>query len=138
MVKRSSKIRWEVIAGAIVLLTLAMFLVPRLDDMVMGKDTNTILIRASIKEAGGFDKRSIEVKAGEKITFDIYSMDMTHSFIINDERLESNVNTGPIHTGEHKTVEVVFDEPGEYIFRCGVYCSDLHGAMTGKITVLEK
>ena len=132
MAKKSEKIGWEVFAGAIVFLTLIMFLLPAFAEMLVVDDENIIRIRASIGEDQGFNKDSIQVKAGETITFEILSMDMTHSFVID----EFDVDSGPISSGKQKVLKVVFDEPGEYTFYCGVFCSAEHGAMRGTITVV--
>jgi heme/copper-type cytochrome/quinol oxidase subunit 2 len=123
----------EVVALFIMLVAIAIpIALLYLDDVFMPeKNTNTIVIRAYMPEAGGFQPDIIRVKKGERVRLVVESMDVTHGFRAG----WLGIDLGIIDAGEKKTVEFVADREGIYIFRCTIVCSPYHFFMRGIIIV---
>ncbi|MFW6134853.1 MAG: cupredoxin domain-containing protein [Elusimicrobiota bacterium] len=81
----------------------------------------------------GFDPEKIYVMEDEKVKIIAKSKDVTHGFGIS----ELNINQ-EIPPNEEKVIEFTPEEPGEYQFRCTVYCGSGHSRMKGKLIVKEK
>jgi cytochrome c oxidase subunit 2 len=129
---------WEIVALFILIGSIAVpVAIPYLDDKLMlekadekaGK--NTIVIRAYIKEAGGFQPSVIKVKKGEKVRIVVEGMDVVHGFAIKG----LGIDLGAIDVGEKKVVEFVADKEGVYVFKCTIMCSPQHNFMKGIIIV---
>jgi cytochrome c oxidase subunit 2 len=125
---------WEIVALFITLfaITIPMAL-PYLDDAFMPekKDPNTIVIRAYVIEAGGFQPNIIRVNKGEKVRLVVESMDVVHGFRIGG----LGIDLGIIDAGKMRVVEFIAEREGIYVFRCTVRCSPFHFFMRGVIIV---
>jgi len=125
---------WEIVALFILIGSITVPVVlPYLDDRLMPEkaEENTIVIRAYIKEAGGFQPDVIKVKKGEKVRIVVESMDVVHGFAIKG----LGIDLGAIEVGEKKVVEFVADKEGVYVFKCTIMCSPQHNFMKGIIIV---
>ena len=82
-----------------------------------------LVLHARAPERGNWYPREIHVERGRPVTIVVRNVDIaTHSFYLP----ALNLNTGPLKPGE--TTEVTFtpEFEGEYLFLCGVWCSDYH------------
>ena len=125
---------WEIVALFILIGSITVPVVlPYLDDRLMPEkaEENTIVIRAYIKEAGGFQPDVIRVKKGEKVRIVVEGMDVVHGFAIKG----LGIDLGAIEVGEKKVVEFVADKEGVYVFKCTIMCSPQHNFMKGIIIV---
>ena len=125
---------WEIVALFILIGSITVPVVlPYLDDRLMPEkaEGNTIVIRAYIKEAGGFQPDVIRVKKGEKVRIVVEGMDVVHGFAIKG----LGIDLGAIEAGEKKVVEFVADKEGVYVFKCTIMCSPQHNFMKGIIIV---
>ncbi len=125
---------WEIVALFILIGSIAVpVALPYLDNVLMPEkgEENTILIRAYIKEAGGFQPSVIKVKKGEKVRLVVEGMDVVHGFAIKG----LGIDLGAIDVGEKKVVEFVAEKEGVYVFKCTIMCSPQHNFMKGIIIV---
>jgi|Deesub1362B_J571_1020462.scaffolds.fasta_scaffold00022_21 cytochrome c oxidase subunit 2 len=125
---------WEIVALFVVIGAIALpVTLPYLDNTFMPEkgEANTIVIRAYIKEAGGFQPEVIKVKKGEKVRIVVEGMDVVHGFAIKG----LGIDLGAIEVGEKKVVEFVAEKEGVYVFKCTVMCSPQHNFMKGIIIV---
>lgn len=95
---------------------------------------NTFNIEAYAPESGGFTTNVIRVPKGELVTLNFTSMDVTHGIAIGGGL---NLDLGHVDPGEHKTVELTFEESGTYTFYCTTWCSKDHWRMRGVIEVYD-
>lgn len=77
-----------------------------------------------------FTPPRLAVEAGDRITFKIRSLDITHGFSIEG----TGVNT-TILPGRETRVTVVAEKPGKIRYRCTVVCGPLHPYMVGEVIV---
>lgn len=80
-----------------------------------------------------FEPDPIVVPAGSTVTFHITSSDVIHGF----DLVGTNVNTMVI-PGEVATIQVEFDEPGEYGVVCNEYCGGGHHYMEAILEVVPE
>lgn len=87
------------------------------------------------QEAGAAKKPRIEVSKGDQVVLKLRSADVTHGFSL--KAFGVYVAKG-IQPG--KTVYVSFkaDKVGMFIFRCNVFCGDIHQHMEGTLIVRDK
>jgi len=78
-----------------------------------------------------------KVPAGQQITFNITSSDVSHGFTIYDEA-GAVVVEKTIVPGEVTQVSHVFDKSGSYPVRCMLYCGMGHDGMRGVLTVVAE
>ena len=76
-----------------------------------------------------------KVPAGQQITFNITSSDVSHGFTIYDEA-GAVVVEKTVVPGEVTQVSHVFAKPGSYPVRCMLYCGMGHDGMKGVLTVV--
>ncbi|WP_254863027.1 cupredoxin domain-containing protein [Halovivax gelatinilyticus] len=76
---------------------------------------------------------TIEIPAGNEVTFYVTSRDVIHSFTV----VGTNVNTMVV-PGEVSTMTVEFDEPGEYGILCNEYCGSGHHDMEAELVVVPE
>lgn len=104
--------------------------------LVVGKggpssNVSGIPLKARIAESGGFEPKTISVKAGENVTLVVSSEDGVHGFTI--EGLVPD--TGPIVKGSPKVVQFTAPSAGKYPFKCTIVCSAKHSEMAGELVV---
>jgi heme/copper-type cytochrome/quinol oxidase subunit 2 len=93
---------------------------------------NPIILLARAPEKGNWSPDVIKVKKGKEVELEIRNVDVTtHGFYIP----AIDLMVREIHPGEVKRVKFRIDKEGEYTFYCGVWCSDYHMKMKGKIVV---
>jgi len=93
---------------------------------------NPIVLLARVPEKGNWTPDVIRIKRGKEVELEIRNVDVaTHGFYIP----AIDLLVREIHPGEVKRVKFRIDKKGEYIFYCGVWCSDYHMKMKGKIIV---
>jgi heme/copper-type cytochrome/quinol oxidase subunit 2 len=98
----------------------------------MRHDRNPIVLLARAPEKGNWYPSVIEVEKGKEVNLEIRNVDVTtHGFFI--PAIDFMVRE--IHPGEVVRVKFRIDREGEYPFYCGVWCSDYHMQMKGKIIV---
>ena len=122
--------------GALALLVistgiLAMPFIPFFDDMFMKKTPEEVIIRLYVQEYKGIEPDEIVLKKDVKVNLIMISEDMTHSLVVQ----ELGIDTGPIHPGQKKVIEITPTVTGEFVMRCMVNCSPQHSNMVGKIIV---
>jgi cytochrome c oxidase subunit 2 len=130
---RKGIVLFEGLALMLVVLSVTAIFLPMWDDVLNPekKEPKTIVIRAQVKEAGGFEPSVIKVKKGEKVRIVVEGMDVTHGFTIKS----LGVDLGEIKPGEKKAFEFVADKEGVYVFKCTIMCSPMHNFMKGVIIV---
>ncbi len=84
-----------------------------------------------VAQTWSFNPREITVPVGSIVKFYVTSRDVQHGFKLQN----TNVNM-QIVPGQVSSLEVKFDEPGEYDFICTEYCGIAHATMYGKVTVV--
>ncbi|MBI3077698.1 MAG: cupredoxin domain-containing protein [Deltaproteobacteria bacterium] len=77
-----------------------------------------------------FSPPRISVQAGDRVTFRIRSLDITHGFAV-----EGTGMTATILPGREVRVTVPAGHAGKIRFRCSVICGPLHPFMVGEIVV---
>ncbi|WP_320047961.1 cupredoxin domain-containing protein [uncultured Ilyobacter sp.] len=77
-----------------------------------------------------FEPDYIVVNAGEKVTLNFTTRDVTHGFMIEKMGIDVNINPGEI-----STIEFTPEKSGIYKFRCSVPCGSGHKAMVGYLIV---
>jgi heme/copper-type cytochrome/quinol oxidase subunit 2 len=87
------------------------------------------------QEEGPLAKPLIEVSKGDQVILKLRSADVTHGFSL--KAFSIYVAQG-IQPG--KTVYVSFkaDKIGRFIFKCTVFCGDIHQHMAGTLTVRDE
>jgi len=82
-----------------------------------------IVLHARAPERGNWYPREVHVERGQPVTIVVRNVDVaTHSFYLP----ALNLNTGPLKPGETQEVTFTPETAGEYLFLCGVWCSDYH------------
>lgn len=92
----------------------------------------TILVAASMPEAGGWKPGDIQALAGQPLHLRLTSRDVTHGFAVG----KMNLPAVDIEPGEVSEVTLTFDEPGKYTYYCTRWCGPNHWRMRGTIEVL--
>ncbi|MBI4467222.1 MAG: cupredoxin domain-containing protein [Acidobacteria bacterium] len=77
-----------------------------------------------------YNPREIRVKQGERVRLLITPTDRKHGF----ELKEFGVKT-ELPEGKETAIEFTPDRPGEFEFKCSVYCGWRHRSMKGKLIV---
>jgi cytochrome c oxidase subunit II len=81
-----------------------------------------------------FEPATISVVAGDKVRLHLRSADRAHGIGIKAFRVKALVPK----VGEVVTVEFVADRSGIFDITCSEYCGAGHGAMKGRLVVLER
>jgi len=93
---------------------------------------NTVKLIAQAPEKGNWSPRTIRIPKGEEVTLVIRNVDVvSHGFFIP----ALDIMVREIKAGEIEKVTFTIDGEGEYPFYCGVWCSDYHMQMRGKLIV---
>jgi heme/copper-type cytochrome/quinol oxidase subunit 2 len=96
------------------------------------RQQHTIRLVAQAPEKGNWSPRVIKAKKGEEVEIIIRNIDVvTHGFYLP----AFDVMLREIKAGEVVEVSFTPDAAGEYPFYCGVWCSDYHMHMRGKLIV---
>ena len=77
-----------------------------------------------------YSLKEIRVKQGEHVRLLITASDRKHGFQIKELGIKTE-----LEKGKATTVEFVADKPGEYEFKCSVFCRTGHRGMHGKLIV---
>ncbi|MFQ5828427.1 MAG: 4Fe-4S binding protein [Candidatus Methylomirabilia bacterium] len=77
-----------------------------------------------------FSPPRISVQAGDRVTFRIRSLDITHGFAVEGTGIDATVLPG-----REVRVAVPADRVGKIRYRCSVICGPLHPFMVGEIVV---
>jgi cytochrome c oxidase subunit 2 len=80
-----------------------------------------------------FEPATISVVQGDQIRLRLRSADRAHAFAIRAFRVKAVIPKG----GEEVTVEFVADRAGTFDYACAEYCGIGHGAMKGRLVVVE-
>ena len=91
----------------------------------------TVLLHASMPEAGGWEPDAIQAVSGQPLHLRLTSQDVTHSFAVGQMDMEPV----DIEPGEVTEVTLTFDRPGTYTFYCTRWCGPNHWRMRGTIEV---
>lgn len=85
---------------------------------------------------GKFVERTnnIRVSEGDLIVLRLRSADVVHGFAIPG----LDINAGLVKPGKVNRVKFRADKPGAFTFRCTQYCTPLHPAMSGTLTVVDQ
>ena len=78
-----------------------------------------------------------EVPARRPVLFRVTSEDVNHAFAVYDADLRIVAQTQAM-PGYVNTLEVVFDEPGEYRILCLEYCGTVHHGMAATLVAVEE
>lgn len=96
------------------------------------KQPNTVELIAQAPEKGNWSPRTITVEKGREVNLVIRNVDVvTHGFHLP----ALDLMLREIKAGEVAKLTFVPDVEGEYSFYCGVWCSDYHMQMRGKLIV---
>ena len=97
-----------------------------------GTRSGRIILHSRAPERGNWSLRRIHVARGRPVTIDVRNFDVTtHSFVL--PALE--VDSGYLKPGETQEVRFTPESQGEFLFFCGVWCSDYHMYETGYLIV---
>ena len=86
------------------------------------------------QEEGPLVKPVIEVSKGDQVVLKLRSADVTHGFSL--KAFGIYVAKG-IQPGKTVYVSFMADKVGRFIFRCTVFCGDIHQHMQGTLIVNE-
>ena len=90
----------------------------------------TLLSRAP--ERGNWKPQTVRATMGRELAITIRNVDVvTHSFYLP----AFEINTGPIKPGETREVVFTPERRGEFLFTCGIWCSDYHMYERGTLIV---
>ena len=81
-------------------------------------------------EKFAFSPPRVSVEAGDRVTFRIRSLDITHGFAVEGTGVDAT-----ILPGREVRVTVQAGRPGKIRYRCSVICGPLHPFMVGEIIV---
>jgi mono/diheme cytochrome c family protein/plastocyanin len=95
------------------------------------RQEETVLLRASMPEAGGWNPDAIQAHVGQALHLRLTSQDVTHGFAIG----QMDMPPVDIEPGEVEEVTLNFDQPGTYNFYCTRWCGPNHWRMRGVIEV---
>ena len=95
------------------------------------KQAESILLRASMPETGGWQPVTILATVGEPLHLRLTSQDVTHSFAIG----QMDMQPVEVTPGEVTEVTLTFDKPGTYTYYCTRWCGPNHWRMRGTIEV---
>ena len=118
---------FETLALVAFVITVGVLALPAMDGLIMPQEPDEITIRMYVQEYLGFDSNEIVVKKGETVKLVLIAMDVGHSFVVPELR----INSGLVLPGEKKLIEFTPEEEGEYEIMCGVQCSPYHSQMRG-------
>ena len=95
-------------------------------------EKGSIMLLAQSPEKGNWDPQTITVERGKQVDLTIRNIDtVSHAFYI--PAIDFLVRE--IKAGEVAKVNFTIPDAGEYLFLCGVWCSDYHMQMRGKVIV---
>lgn len=78
-----------------------------------------------------FSPNHIAIRQGEKVVFELTSIDFIHGFSIPD--LNTRIDIQP---GQVTLLPLTAEKAGDFIFLCDNFCGDGHEKMQGKLTVV--
>jgi heme/copper-type cytochrome/quinol oxidase subunit 2 len=87
------------------------------------------------QKEGPLEKPSIEVSKGDQVILKLRSADVTHGFSL--KAFGIYVAQG-IQPGRTVYVSFKADKIGRFIFRCTVFCGDIHQHMQGTLIVSDE
>ena len=91
-----------------------------------------ITLHARAPERGNWYPERAYVKRGQEVTVLVRNVDtVTHSFYLP----AFGIDTRPIKPGDSKEVTITPEATGEYLYTCGIWCSDYHMYEKGYIVV---
>jgi plastocyanin len=120
------RVRLARAAGLLALVGAALLLAGFLGVPRAGRDVDVPLT----VEKFAFSPPRVSVEAGDRVTFRIRSLDITHGFAV-----EGTGVTATILPGREVRVTVPAGQPGKIRYRCSVICGPLHPFMVGEIVV---
>jgi cytochrome c oxidase subunit 2 len=85
---------------------------------------------AIVAMAFGYTAPDLKVPVGKEIIFKLTSIDVVHSFTIDNTKVNMMVVPGQITTKSY-----TFDKPGKYLILCNEYCGSGHHYMFTEIEV---
>jgi heme/copper-type cytochrome/quinol oxidase subunit 2 len=94
-----------------------------------GSDSYTIEVKA---RRFAYEPDRIIVNQGDRITFKVTTLDITHGFYIDGYDVDLLVEPG-----KESVVTIVADKPGKFKIRCSVTCGYMHPFMVGELVVVE-
>jgi cytochrome c oxidase subunit 2 len=77
-----------------------------------------------------YNPKEIRVKQGERVRLVFQALDRKHGFQIKDLGIKTE-----LEKGKDTVVEFTPEKPGEYQFKCSVFCGFGHGKMRGTLIV---
>jgi len=92
---------------------------------------DTLDLHARMPENGGWSREVINGRVNVPIRLHLTSDDVVHSFAV----AKQDIPAVDIYPGEYSTVDLVFNQPGEYVFYCTRWCGSNHWRMRGKIEI---
>ena len=92
----------------------------------------SLLLHASMPEAGGWQPATIQAVAGQPLHLRLTSQDVTHGFAV------GHINMQPVDVqpGEVTDMTLTFDQPGTYTYYCTRWCGPNHWRMRGTVEVI--
>lgn len=119
--------RRVVLALGAAVLVLGAFLIT--SSLALGRGGREVEVPIFVKKFE-FSPPRVTVNAGDRITFRIRSLDITHGFAIDGTGVDATVLPG-----REVRVTVAAEQAGKIRFRCSVVCGSLHPFMLGEIIV---
>lgn len=103
---------------------------PQSEDTAASASDSTVKEFDMAAKRFAFSPNVITVNRGDTVRLHITAQDVAHGIAIP----EFGVNVY-LPVGKTVDAEFVADQPGEFPFRCNVFCGDGHQGMTGKVVV---
>lgn len=95
------------------------------------RQEESMLLRASMPEAGGWEPAAIQAVTGQPLHLRLTSQDVTHGFAVG----HMDMQPVDIEPGEVTDVTLTFDQAGTYTYYCTRWCGTTHWRMRGTIEV---
>lgn len=99
--------------------------------LTAGRAPTELVLNAEMPENGGWQPEVIEAEVGKPLRLRITSSDVQHSFAV----AQMDMQPVQVAPGEWKDVELIFDQPGKYVYYCTRWCGPEHWRMRGSIEV---
>lgn len=97
-----------------------------------GEGPERIVLHSRAPERGNWTPREVHLVLGRAVTLEVRNVDVvTHSLYVP----AFNLDTGPIRPGESRAVTFAPDSVGDFLFTCGIWCSDYHMYERGRLIV---
>lgn len=101
--------------------------------LTSGADVSTVKTLDVVASRFEFEPATIAVVQGDQVRLRLRSADRAHAFAIRAFRVKALIPKG----GEEVTVTFVADRAGTFDYACAEYCGIGHGAMKGRLVVVE-